>query len=280
MVTAVKRQEVREGPSGRRYNLPQEIQAWEADWAASTGQPHEDLGPAEPRRRGTGEGDPDPARKALHDEAVSFIRDYRGTWGFILDLRASPKWATKYFRLSERQVEVVLASKARDAARAEDPRVAAIVSWLKVQRDPGYGFMSDMALRARTGVGFSPRQLDVLERIKTEHEVTVRTTVGVAPSEPITDGIYRTPDGTVIKVQKAVHGSGNLYGKRLVIDGDHGSFVYEPGLLKRITAEMKLSLDDAAEFGRLYGFCIVCGATLTDENSIARGIGPICAGRF
>lgn len=42
----------------------------------------------------------------------------------------------------------------------------------------------------------------------------------------------------------------------------------------------RLTLEQAQEFGRLYGVCGICGATLTDETSIAAGIGPVCAGRL
>lgn len=89
------------------------------------------------------------------------------------------------------------------------------------------------------------------------------------------DGIYRTEDGTVYKVQKAVHGSGRLYAKRL--DPRIPRFEYDSGAIFKLKPEMKLTLEQAKEFGRLYGVCCSCGATLTDENSIAEGIGPICA---
>jgi hypothetical protein len=36
----------------------------------------------------------------------------------------------------------------------------------------------------------------------------------------------------------------------------------------------------AVEFGHRTGSCCVCGRTLTDPESIAKGIGPICEGRF
>ena len=92
--------------------------------------------------------------------------------------------------------------------------------------------------------------------------------------------MYRMADGTIVKAQFAVNGSGNLYAKRLVVDGDHGTFVYEPGLLGKLSADDRMTVEQAAEFGKLYGFCIVCGRTLTDEGSIAAGIGPVCAGRI
>jgi hypothetical protein len=34
------------------------------------------------------------------------------------------------------------------------------------------------------------------------------------------------------------------------------------------------------DYGRQIGHCAICGRTLTNEESIAAGIGPICAGRY
>ena len=39
-------------------------------------------------------------------------------------------------------------------------------------------------------------------------------------------------------------------------------------------------LNAAIAYGKKYGKCSVCARTLTDEASIARGIGPVCAANF
>lgn len=36
----------------------------------------------------------------------------------------------------------------------------------------------------------------------------------------------------------------------------------------------------AAQFGRQFGVCGICGRTLTDPPSVARGIGPVCIKRL
>jgi hypothetical protein len=79
-----------------------------------------------------------------------------------------------------------------------------------------------------------------------------------------------------------VHGSGHLYCKRLVPGDGYGSkatFVYAPGMMPLLSAKTKMTLEEAKAFGALYGTCCVCGRTLTDEKSIAAGIGPVCAGK-
>ena len=94
-------------------------------------------------------------------------------------------------------------------------------------------------------------------------------------------GMYRTADGTIYKVVNAIHGSGRNYAKRL-ITGVHpdgttwAKFEIERGAVYRLQPEDRLSVEDGAEYGKLYGFCVRCAATLTDEISIELGMGPIC----
>lgn len=105
-------------------------------------------------------------------------------------------------------------------------------------------------------------------------------------AEEPADGIYYVPQaegpGNIFKVYKMVHGSGRQGCKRLVHDGDQkGRFEYLGLAAKHLPAEAKaMSLEEAKAFGRLYGFCVRCGATLTDEESIAAGIGPVCSGKW
>lgn len=60
---------------------------------------------------------------------------------------------------------------------------------------------------------------------------------------------------------------------------------FKMGNFKRQIAALEILMGstDATEFGRAYasesGNCWVCGRLLTDPESIAAGIGPICAGR-
>lgn len=119
--------------------------------------------------------------------------------------------------------------------------------------------------------------LSVPKVTKNTVEVPVTKTARVE----VEAGIYLI-DGDVVKVQKAVHGSGNMYAKRLVVDapGAKGRFEYAPGLIRKVTPEARMTLDQAVEYGAIYGVCCNCGRTLTDEKSIEAGIGPVCAKRF
>jgi len=124
-----------------------------------------------------------------------------------------------------------------------------------------------------------------------------------------TDGMFRTDNGEIFKVQYAVHGTGRLYAKRLVLRGyekDSGGeyipveitniplqsdverdfnitfeakFIYAPGAIYLLKPEWRMTIDEARKFGALYGTCIRCGLPLTREESIERGMGDICASK-
>lgn len=100
-----------------------------------------------------------------------------------------------------------------------------------------------------------------------------------APKGDATEGMHRV-GLRIFKVQKAVHGSGHLYAKELVKEGDRWVFEYAKGAMRMLSASTLMSLAEAKEFGALYGTCCVCGRTLTNETSIEEGIGPVCSGRF
>jgi hypothetical protein len=118
------------------------------------------------------------------------------------------------------------------------------------------------------------------------------TKPGQADKPEPEDGMYRK-DGVIYKVQRAVHGSGHKYAKQLVVEReavrDEFGFIteaakvrfeYASGAVHTLKPEHKMSLEEAKAFGALYGTCCQCGRTLTDEGSIADGIGPVCAKKF
>lgn len=94
------------------------------------------------------------------------------------------------------------------------------------------------------------------------------------------DGIYRH-NGEVYKVQTAVNASGLRYAKHLKVtkiseDEYSGEWERSPGMVFKLLPEEKLSIEEAAAFGKLYGICCICGTVLSNEKSIERGIGPVC----
>lgn len=97
-----------------------------------------------------------------------------------------------------------------------------------------------------------------------------------APFTPVEDGVYLY-QGTYFKVVTAVE-SGRRYAKRF--DTQTKKFSRAPGKIRELTADMVVSPEQAAKFGKLYGICCFCSRTLTDERSIGVGYGPVCAEHY
>lgn len=68
-----------------------------------------------------------------------------------------------------------------------------------------------------------------------------------------------------------------LYALQLLRDGGTR---YAPGVVTKLDPSMALTLEEAQEWGRATGVCCQCNAELTNPESIALGIGPICRGKF
>lgn len=125
----------------------------------------------------------------------------------------------------------------------------------------------------------------VEERIQSLDFVEIGIFIDMMKRQPerehrLTAGMYKFGND-IYKVQKAIYGSGNLYAKKWYWDRKpvEGHFDYSPGGIYRLRPEHKMSLEEAKQFGKLYGRCCVCGRILTDEESIEAGIGPVCAGK-
>lgn len=106
-----------------------------------------------------------------------------------------------------------------------------------------------------------------------------KSVVAAATGADLKEGMYRK-DGRIFRLYHARSASKHLLAKELVDEGGSWSFIYR-GVPARLglRSEHRMARDEAAEFGRQYGVCCVCGAALTDPESVAAGIGPICGGR-
>lgn len=119
---------------------------------------------------------------------------------------------------------------------------------------------------------------------------------GTTSAAELEIGIYRTDDDSLYKVYPAQSG-GRMFAKLLVLPEGWMELTYEQrkalvesgskpewnyqGMAHRfVKAEQKLSLEEAKAFGTITSVCGECGHLLTDEESIANGIGPVCAGKY
>lgn len=74
--------------------------------------------------------------------------------------------------------------------------------------------------------------------------------------------------------------SGKPYAKKWVVlpGAKKATWQYAPGGVYALEGIAPMTLDEAKAFGHSHGYCIRCGALLTDPNSVEAGIGPVCAG--
>lgn len=98
-------------------------------------------------------------------------------------------------------------------------------------------------------------------------------------AQPLSEGIYAVGD-KVFKVYPALNG-GHLLAKELELQGlaKKPTWVYRGAATRFVQADQQMTHEQAVKFGKITGVCAMCGRTLTDESSIAAGIGPICANR-
>lgn len=165
------------------------------------------------------------------------------------------------------------------AANAATPKQVAFIAKLLVDKD-------------LTGTKFAGRELPQISKAQAGEAIDALlklprlvaepvgyTQVSAAKAEPVTDGMYLVGE-TVYKVQMSQ--TGHLYAKVLVQHGAgvKATFEYAAGAMRIIRPEHRMDLASAKAYGALYGQCVVCGRTLTNEVSIEASIGPVCASRL
>lgn len=93
------------------------------------------------------------------------------------------------------------------------------------------------------------------------------------------EGFYHNGIG-IFKV-KTNSKSGRRYASMLVEVGN-GQFKWEyyKGAVTKLTPQTKMKAEVAAKFGALYGTCMCCMRPLDNDESIARGIGPVCYAKY
>jgi hypothetical protein len=90
----------------------------------------------------------------------------------------------------------------------------------------------------------------------------------------LSEGMYQR-DGKIFKVYFNQAGS-RLLAKELI----DGSFEYQGMASRFVKPEHRMTIEQAKQYGKVTGTCCVCSRRLTDEESIAEGIGPVCAKKF
>lgn len=177
-------------------------------------------------------------------EAIKFIKEYTGNFDFILDLRARREWGTKYYRLTPRQTDAVLRVKAREATRNQERKAK------------------------ETG-----RDLLVLPVGRTHAAVDNE-------SGGVTFLIFERPPDNNAKWGGWVFVK-QQQGPTMVKIGSQRpgeSYVGQwPSLIDKVLDDPMAAV---VRYGLELGVCGVCGLPLTNDESRAKGIGPICEGKL
>lgn len=110
------------------------------------------------------------------------------------------------------------------------------------------------------------------------HVSRLATKAKTGQTQEVPAGLYRLGDDIV----KVYITQNRRLGTKVLTLTDEGraSFVYQPGLMSRLTADMRLTADEARAFGRQHSICCACGQLLEDDRSIAAGYGPYCAEKY
>jgi hypothetical protein len=112
--------------------------------------------------------------------------------------------------------------------------------------------------------------------------------VGGVDLTKVPSGLYAVPGGDTRLKVKIQRGTGRWQGWIFVTDGavygeqrkygaQRPGYTYDGQIqpqLRTIAADPRAA---SAAYGKLTGTCGVCGRHLEDEESVARGIGPVCA---
>ena len=88
-------------------------------------------------------------------------------------------------------------------------------------------------------------------------------------AELVPDRLYERA-GEVYRTVRS--GAGSLYAKIWTGEG----WEYARGAIRDLRPELRLSVERAKELSVRFGRCIRCGALLTADESVERGIGPVC----
>lgn len=177
-----------------------------------------------------------------------------------------------------------------------------VVGWLETNSQHN-SFASSLLNQLNSRGTLSERQVacvrEQLAKSARKREETIQAVIAAEPTgtgldlSKLPEGYYAVPQGDTrlkVRIQKptapsrwagfvfvsdgAAYGSARKYGRQAPGKS------YSGDIVPQLTAILSNPIQACAAYGKLVGRCGVCGRKLEDEESVARGIGPICAGKF
>jgi hypothetical protein len=170
-----------------------------------------------------------------------------------------------------------------------------IVEWLQASA-PTFSFAQSLLQSIERYGSLTPRQFETAQRLATQ----AAQTKAPAPEVSIeaVEVAFNNAKATGLKFPKLrlgafvfspapAHGknAGAVYVKK---EGEYLGKIMNGKLFAYTDEDTKAEIvkvaqaphDSAVAYGKMFGACAVCNRTLTDSESVARGIGPICAEKF
>ncbi len=155
-------------------------------------------------------------------------------------------------------------------ARAATPKQLAFIDRLRAER--GLAAYDGPALSTRTASAHID-ELMAMPRPRVERAPEAFTGAPV-PSEP---GVYDLEG--VFYYAIPTRNTGKIWTYTITAEGKRGEFF---GGMVKLRGARRLSAEEvsALAIARGHTYCILCSRLLTDPESVARGIGPICARNY
>ena len=135
--------------------------------------------------------------------------------------------------------------------------------------------MLSMMAAARSDSSFSTQSASWL--IEQLFATPKPAAAALSNEKPADLGYYLVDETVYVVVESKT--SGKHYAKRMSVIGARGRWEYAHGMVYHLAGAHRLTVEEARILGRSLGCCMICGATLTDPESVERGIGPICETR-
>ena len=99
----------------------------------------------------------------------------------------------------------------------------------------------------------------IAERGRVRQAAKVEQSAPATAPSVLSEGFYKAGDGNIYQVVQARHGS-HLLAK--VLDQNTGKFEYAGAAKRFVKADQRLTLEEAQEYGKQTGRCMVCGRLL------------------
>lgn len=231
---------------------------------------------------------------SLDEDVREWLVSNEGSNSFAADLIVK---GAKYRGLTEGQINAVRKCIARDADKAAGAAEwienhEAEHAWLVRESKNGNEFAGDL-LNGQYGLmkrGFlSEGQLRAVQKNLDKEKEFAPSDIDISSLK----GYYAVPNGdTRLKLcvrrpgkNSRYHGwtfvdDGAAYGSRQTYGKQAPEGTYQGKVQDALRAILENPLEAQKAYGKLTGTCGYCGRILEDPESVAAGIGPICAGKY